>query len=90
MSDDVEENGKIDFVRLASIAEGISRIAEGALQIRLKEVSLSKGRKKESLKKSLRITVSGLKKVSTILYLESEKFKDTLDNVQLDIFRNES
>lgn len=90
ISDAIEENGKIDLVRLASIAEGISKIAEGALQIRLKGVSLSKGRKKESLKKSLRITLSGLKKGSTILCLESEKFKDTLDNVQLDIFRSES
>lgn len=90
ISDAIEENGKIDLVRLASIAEGISKIAEGALQIRLKGVSLSKGRKKESLKKSLRITLSGLKKGSTILCLESEKFKDTLDNLQLDIFRSES
>jgi hypothetical protein len=90
ISDAIEENGKIDLVRLASIAEGLSRIAEGTLQIRLKGVSLSKGRKKESLKKSLRITLSGLKKGSTILCLESEKFKDTLDHVQLDIFRSES
>ena len=86
----VEENGKVDLVRLASIADGISRIAEGALQIRLKGVSISKGRKKDSLKKSLRITLSGLKKGSTILCLESEKFKDTLDGVQLDILRSES
>ncbi len=86
----IEGNGKIDLVRLGTIAEGISKIAEGALQIRLKGVSLSKGRKKASLKKSLRITLSGLKKGSTILCLESEKFKDTLDHVQLDIFRSES
>ncbi|MEQ8237937.1 MAG: hypothetical protein RIA69_01925 [Cyclobacteriaceae bacterium] len=90
ISDAVEENGKIDLVRLASIAEGISKIAEGALQIRLKGVSLTKGRKKDALKKSLKITLSGLKKGSTILCLESEKFKDTLDSVQLDIFRGES
>ncbi|MEL6559322.1 MAG: hypothetical protein AAFQ94_14120 [Bacteroidota bacterium] len=90
ISDAIEENGKIDLVRLSAIADGISKIAEGALQIRLKGVSLSKGRKKESLKKSLRIVLSGLKKGSTVLCLESEKFKDTLDNVQLDIFRSES
>lgn len=90
ISDAIEDSGKVDLVRLATIAEGISKIAEGALQIRLKGISLSKGRKKESLKKSLRITLSGLKKGSTILCLESEKFKDTLDNVQLDIFRSES
>lgn len=90
ISDAVEENGKIDLVRLSSIAEGISKIAEGALQIRLKGISITKGRKKDSLKKSLKITLSGLKKGSTILCLESEKFKDTLDNVQLDIFRTES
>jgi hypothetical protein len=90
ISDAIEGNGKIDLVRLATIAEGISKIAEGALQIRLKGVSLSKGRKKESLKKSLRITLTGLKKGSTILCLESEKFKDTLDTIQLDVFRSES
>lgn len=90
ISNGVEENGKIDLVRLADIADGISRIAEGALQIRLKGVSLSKGRKKESLKKSLKITLSGLKKGSTILCLESEKFEATLNGIQLDIFGSES
>jgi len=85
-----EENGKIDLVRLASIAEGITRIAEGALQIRLKGVSITKGRKKDSLKNSLKVTLSGLKEGSTILCLESEKFEKTLDNIQLDIFRSET
>ena len=85
-----EENGKIDLVRLASIAEGITRIAEGALQIRLKGVSITKGRKKDSLKNSLKVTLSGLKTGSTILCLESQKFEETLDNIQLDIFRSET
>jgi hypothetical protein len=40
ISDALEENGKIDLVRLSSIAEGISKIAEGALQIRLKGISI--------------------------------------------------
>lgn len=90
ISDAVEENGKIDLVRLSNIAEGINKIAEGALQIRLKGVSISKGRKKGSLKESLKVTLTGLKKGSTILCLESEKFKDTLENIQLDIFRSET
>ncbi|MDN5203318.1 hypothetical protein QQ008_18165 [Fulvivirgaceae bacterium BMA10] len=85
-----EDNGKIDLVRLATISESIHKIAEGALQIRLKGISISKGRKKESLKQSLKVTLSGLKKGSTILCLESQKFKDTLDNIQLDIFRSET
>jgi hypothetical protein len=90
ISNAIEDNGKIDLTRLASIAESINKIAEGALQIRLKGISVTKGRKKESLKKSLKVTLTGLKKGSTILKLESEKFKDTLDHIQLDIFRSES
>lgn len=90
ISDGSEDNGKIDLIRLSNIAESITKIAEGALQIRLKGISISRGRKKESLKKSLKITLSGLKKGSTILCLESSKFKDTLTNIQLDIFRSES
>ncbi len=90
ISNAIEEDGKIDLIRLTNIAESISKIAEGALQIRLKGVSLSKGRKKQSLKNSLQVTLSGLKKGSTILCLESNKFKETLDNLQLDIFRSES
>lgn len=90
ISNAIEEDGKIDLIRLTNIAEGITKIAEGALQIRLKGVSLSKGRKKQSLKNSLKVTLSGLKKGSTVLCLESSKFKDTLDNLQLDIFRSES
>lgn len=90
ISDAVEENGKIDLVRLSNIAEGINKIAQGALQIRLKGISGSKGRKNESLKESLKVTLAGLKGGSTILCLESEKFKDTLKNIQLDIFRSET
>lgn len=81
ISNAVEESGKIDLVRLSNIAEGINKIATGALQIRLKGISVSKGRKKESFKDSLKITLTGLKKGSTILCLESEKFKDTLNNI---------
>ncbi len=90
ISNATEDNGKIDLIRLANIAESINKIAEGALQIRLKGISITKGRKKESLKQSLKVTLTGLKKGSTILLLESEKFKDTLDHIQLDIFRSES
>jgi len=90
ISNAIEDNGKIDLSRLARIAESINKIAEGALQIRLKGISVIKGRKKESLKKSLKVTLSGIEKGSTILKLESEKFKDTLDHIQLDIFRGES
>jgi hypothetical protein len=90
ISNGIEDNGKIDLVRLANIAEGITRIAEGALQIRLKGISVSKGRKKESLKQSLKVTLAGLKKGSTVLCLESQKFEETLDSIQLDIFRSEA
>jgi hypothetical protein len=90
ISNALEDNGKIDLVRLAHIAEGITRIAEGALQIRLRGISITKGRKKESLKNSLKVTLSALKKGSTILCLESQKFEETLDSIQLDIFRSEA
>lgn len=90
ISNAIEEDGKIDLIRLATIAESISKIAEGALQIRLKGASISKGRKKQSLKNSLQVTLSGLKKGSTVLCLEADMFKDTLNDIQLDIFRSES
>lgn len=41
-----EEKGTIDLHRLALIADSIRKVSEGALQIRLRGVSLTKGRKK--------------------------------------------
>ena len=85
-----ETSGTIELQRLAAIADGIMRIAEGALQIRLKGVSLTKGRKKASLKKALKVSLTNIKEGSTVLCLEAEKFKKTLEPYQTDIFRQEA
>jgi len=85
-----EANGTIDLQRLAIIAEGIRKISEGALQIRLRGVSLTKGRKKISLKEALKISLTNIKDGSTILCLESENFEKTLEPYQTDIFRQEA
>ena len=84
-----EPNGEVDLHRLATIAEGIRKISEGALQIRLKGFSSSKGAKKVSLKEALKVNLSGLKGGSTVLDLKTEKFEKTL-SYQADIFRQET
>ena len=86
----LEQKGTIDLQRLAVIAEGIRRISEGALQIRLRGVSLTKGRKKISLKEALKVSLTNIKEGSTVLCLESEKFEKTLEPYQTDIFRQEA
>ena len=77
----LEKKGTIDLQRLAAIAEGIKKISEGALQIRLRGVSLTKGRKKISLK-------DALKKVKEILTSSSKPllygFSNTSCEAQLE------
>jgi hypothetical protein len=86
----MEGNGKIDFQRLVFIAQGLRKISEGALQIRLRGVSLTTGRKKVSLEDALKISLTGIKKGSTILNLESVQFSKTLGSFQTDLFRQEA
>lgn len=85
-----EANGAIDLERLTKIADGIRKVSEGALQIRLKGISLTRGRKKVSLQDALKVSLTGIKEGSTILCLETEKFEKTLQSYQTDIFRAES
>lgn len=85
-----EEHGTIDLQRLATIAGGIRNIAEGALQMRLRGVSRTKGRKKLSLAQALRVSLTGIKNGSTILQLNAEKFSKTLEPYQTDLFRQEA
>jgi hypothetical protein len=85
-----EENGTIDLQRLATIATGIRNIAEGALQMRLRGASLTKGRKKVSLTEALRVSLTGIKIGSTILQLNAEQFSKTLKPFQTDLFRQEA
>lgn len=85
-----EANGAIDLERLTKIADGIRKVSEGALQIRLKGISLTRGRKKISLQDALKVSLTGIKEGSTILCLETEKFEKTLQSYQTDIFRAEA
>ena len=85
-----EANGAIDLERLTKIADGIRKVSEGALQIRLKGISLTRGRKKVSLQDALKVSLTGIKEGSTILCLETEKFEKPLQSYQTDIFRAEA
>lgn len=85
-----EPNGVIDLERLTIIADGIRKISEGALQIRLKGISLTRGRKKVSLQDALKVSLTGIKEGSTVLCFEAEKFQKTLQPYQTDIFRAEA
>ena len=85
-----ETKGTIDLHRLSLISDSIRKVSEGALQIRLRGISLTKGRKKISLKDALRVSLTGIKEGSTVLCLESEKFEKTLEPYQTDLFRWEA
>jgi len=85
----LESSGTVDFHRLARLAEGLRRISEGALQIRLQGISKAKGRKKTSLHHALKVTLTGISKGSTVLDLETRTFGETLSDFQTDLFRAE-
>ncbi|WP_202796512.1 hypothetical protein [Thermophagus xiamenensis] len=85
-----EAKGTIDLQRLGALAESFRKIAEGALQIRLRGVSFTKGKKKLSLYDALKVSISGIKGGSTILCLDTEQFGKTLEPYQTDIFRQEA
>ena len=81
-----EEGGAIDLNRLIRIANGIRRISEGALQIRLKGLSLKRGRKKISMQNALRVSLTGMQKDSTVLSLKTQRFEKTLEPFQTNLF----
>lgn len=85
-----EANGAIDLQRLSALAEGIRKVSEGALQIRLKGISITRGRKRISLQDALKVTLTGIKEGSTVLCLHTEKFAKTLEPYQTDLFRVEA
>jgi len=85
----VEGNGHIDFRRLAQLADVISKVAEGALQLRLRGVSITAGRKQAKLDDALRIDLVGVKKGSTRLMVECSTLGETLKGIQFDAFRHE-
>lgn len=90
--DAVEASGTIDLGRLARIAHGITKVADGALQLRLRGLSFGPGRpskEKMALEEAMRITLVGLREGSTVLDVECATFEETLPNIQLDAFRSE-
>lgn len=82
-----QEKGTIDFDRLALLAEKISKIAKGALQIRIGGLSHKKGKDVKYLDKALQIRLVGIKEGSTILNCETQSFARTLSGIQIDAFR---
>jgi hypothetical protein len=80
-------NGTIDLNRLSFLAEKISQIAKGALQIRIGGISHKKGKDVKHLEKALQIRLTGIKEGSTILNCETQSFERTLSGIQIDAFR---
>lgn len=84
-----QPNGTIDFDRLAFLADKISKIAKGALQIRIGGLSHKKGKAVKDLDKALQIRLTGIKEGSTVLNCETQSFANTLPGIQIDAFRPE-
>ncbi len=84
-----QPNGTIDFDRLAFLADKISKIAKGALQIRIGGVSHKKGKALNNLDKALQIRLTGIKEGSTVLNCETQSFANTISGIQIDAFRPE-
>lgn len=84
-----QDDGKIELDRLVQLAQSITNIARGALQVKLVGVSNEKGRRTEKISTALKIRLSDLKKGSTVLELECDSFKTTLQGHPGDLFKSE-
>jgi hypothetical protein len=84
-----QDDGKIELDRLVQLAQSITNIARGALQVKLVGISNEKGRRTEKISTALKIKLSDLKKGSTVLELECESFKTTLQGHPGDLFKSE-
>lgn len=84
-----QDDGKIELDRLVQLAQSITNIARGALQVKLVGISNEKGRRTEKISTALKIKLSDLKKGSTILELECDSFKTTLQGHPGDLFKSE-
>ena len=89
LTGDEQDDGKIELNRLIFLAQSITDIARGALQLRLVGISNEKGRRSEKIGKALKIKLADLKKGSTILELECDSFRKTLEGQQGDLFKTE-
>lgn len=84
-----QDDGGIDLQRLIMLAQFITDIARGALQIRLMGISAERGRTTERISKALKIRLADLKEGSTILELECDTFNETLQGQQGNAFNPE-
>lgn len=84
-----QDNGRIELHRLALLAQSIKDIASGALRLRLIGVSTERGRKSDRILNAASIHLADLKKGSTILELECDTFRETLEGQQGDAFNAE-
>jgi hypothetical protein len=89
LKSDLQEKGTIDLDRIAFLANSITNIAKGALQIRLGGLSHKQGKNASYLDKALKIRLKGIKKSSTLLHLETQTFENTLNGIQVNAFRPE-
>lgn len=83
------DDGAIDLDRLEIIAQYMRDIAKGALQMRMFGSSYKRGRETEEIAKALKIRLLGLSRGSTILHLECQPFRETLRQVQGNLFHEE-
>lgn len=84
-----QDDGKIELDRLVQLAQSLTSIARGALQVKLVGVSNERGRRSQKISTALSIKLTDLKLGSTILELECEPFKETLKGQQGDLFKAE-
>lgn len=84
-----QDDGRIELDRLIQLSLSITNIARGALQVKLVGISNEKGRRSEKISTALKIKLSNLKKGSTILELECDSFKSTLEGHPGNLFKSE-
>lgn len=83
------DDGAIDFDRLEIMAQYLRNISKGALQIRMFGSSYTRGRETEQIARALKIRLRGLSQGSTVLHIECSPFRETLRNVQGNLFHQE-
>ncbi len=85
------ENGKISFALLARLNDHLIRLSESTLLSFVEGNStIKRGKQAEWLSKSLNFQLSGIKEGSTILEIEAPVLKDTIYNMQVPMFSDQS
>jgi hypothetical protein len=83
------DDGAIDLDRLELLAQYLHDIAKGALQMRMFGTSARRGKDTAQITNALKIRLRGLSQGSTVLHLECEPFRKTLQSVQGNLFHQE-